>query len=76
MRNRARRPKSPGYSVIDFYAHWNVANHVRLKAGVTNLANRKYWAMGDVPLLASSAASLDRYTSPGRSLSAAVSFDW
>lgn len=68
--------QSPGYSVVDFYAHWNVANHVRLNAGVSNLANRKYWAMGDVPLLASNTASLDRYTSPGRSLSASVSFDW
>ena len=68
--------QSPGYSVIDFYAHWNVAARARLNVGVSNLANRKYWAAGDVPLLASNAASVDRYTAPGRSLSASVSFDW
>jgi hemoglobin/transferrin/lactoferrin receptor protein len=68
--------QSPGYSVLDLYAHWTVAEQLRLNVGVTNMADRTYWAAGDIPLVASTSSTLDRYTAPGRSLSASVSFDW
>ena len=68
--------QSPGYGVFDLYAHWRVAEQLRLDIGIANLGDRKYWAAGDIPLASSTSATLDRYTAPGRSLSASVSFDW
>ena len=68
--------QSPGYGVFDLYAHWKLAEQLRLDIGIANLGDRKYWAAGDIPLASSTSATLDRYTAPGRSLSASVSFDW
>ena len=68
--------QSPGYGVFDLYAHWRVAEQLRLDIGIANLGDRKYWAAGDIPLASSTSATLDRYTASGRSLSASVSFDW
>lgn len=53
-----------------------MAEQLRLDIGIANLGDRKYWAAGDIPLASSTSATLDRYTAPGRSLSASVSFDW
>ncbi len=68
--------QSPGYGVFDLYAHWKLAEQLRLDIGIANLGDRKYWAAGDIPLASSTSATLDRYTASGRSLSASVSFDW
>ena len=68
--------QSPGYGVLDLYAHWSPTPQLRFNLGLTNLADRRYWASGGVPLAASTSALLDRYSSPGRALSASVSFDW
>ena len=68
--------QSPGYGVFDLYAHWKLAGQLKLDVGIANVADRKYWATGDIPLVSSASATLDRYTAPGRSLSASVSFDW
>lgn len=68
--------ESSGYGVFDLYAHWNIAEQLRLNVGIANLADRRYWAAGDIPLVAETSRTLDRYTAPGRSLSASVSFDW
>ena len=68
--------QSPGYGVFDLYAHWKLAEQLRLNIGIANLGDRKYWAAGGIPLASSTSATLDRYTASGRSLSASVSFDW
>lgn len=68
--------QSPGYGVFDLYAHWKLAEQLRLNIGIANLGDRKYWAAGGIPLASSTSATLDRYTAPGRSLSVSVSFDW
>jgi hemoglobin/transferrin/lactoferrin receptor protein len=68
--------QSPGYGVFDLYAHWNVAEQLKLNVGIANLVNRKYWGAGDIPLVSSGSATLDRYTAPGRSVSASISLDW
>ena len=68
--------QSPGYGVLDLYAHWNIAEQLKLNVGIANLAGRKYWAAGDIPLVSSASATLDRYSAPGRSLSASISFGW
>lgn len=67
---------SPGYGVFDLYAHWSLGSRVQLNVGLRNLANRKYWASGDVPLADAASAALDRYTAPGRSLSASLQVAW
>lgn len=65
-----------GYGVVDLYAHWNFAPGATFNVGVFNLADRKYSDAGDVPLVDNSSATLDRYTSPGRTLSASLSVEW
>lgn len=67
---------SPGYGVLDLYAHWKIVEQLKLNVGIANLADRRYWATGDIALVSSASATLDRYTAPGRSLSASISFDW
>lgn len=65
-----------GYGVIDLLAHWSFAPGAKLNLGVFNLTDRTYWQSGDVPAVAAASRTLDRYTSPGRNLSASVAFQW
>ncbi|TKR30814.1 TonB-dependent hemoglobin/transferrin/lactoferrin family receptor [Luteimonas gilva] len=69
---------TPGYGVLDLLAHWNFAPGAKLNVGVFNLADRKYWEGGDLPdgIALASLGALDRYTSPGRSLSVSVAVNW
>ena len=68
---------TPGYGVFDLLAHWNFAPGATVNAGVFNLADRKYWDTGELPLgtLAAS-GTLDRYTAPGRNLGVSLSVNW
>lgn len=73
--------QSPGYGVFDLYTHWQLGSGARLNLGVTNLADRKYWANGDIPLgenplSNANDSNVDRYTAPGRALSASITLDW
>ncbi len=68
--------QSPGYGVVDLYAHWQVRSGLTLNVGVTNLGNRNYWAAGSIPLMSSSSNVLDRYSAPGRAVSASIRLDW
>lgn len=66
-----------GYAVFDLLAHWRFPDtSVRLNVGVFNLGDEKYTDWADVPGVASSSRTLDRYTRPGRSFAASVSVDW
>ena len=65
-----------GYGVLDLYAHWEFAPGARFNVGIFNLADRKYSEAGDVPVVGGASATLDRYTSPGRNLSASLSVNW
>lgn len=66
-----------GYAVFDLLAHWRFADTgVRLNLGVFNLADKTYTDWADVPGVASSSQTLDRYTRAGRSFAASVSVDW
>lgn len=62
-----------GYGVFDLFAHWAFAPGARFDVGVFNLADRKYFEAGDVSL---SSAAIDRYTAPGRNLSASLTLQW
>ncbi len=68
--------ESPGHALLDLYAHWTFAPGARLDAGVFNLADRKVWQTGLVPLVAETSAVLDRYTAPGRNLAVSLSVDF
>lgn len=68
--------ESPGYAVLDLYAHWAFAPGTRLNAGVFNLADRKIWQAGAVPLIATTSTTRDRHTAPGRNLSLSLSVDF
>ena len=65
-----------GYAVFDAYAHWNFAPGARIDLGLLNLADRKYGYAGDVPLVGSTSATLDRFTAPGRSVAVSVAVAW
>ena len=65
-----------GYGVLDLYAHWEFAPGARFNVGIFNLADRKYSEAGDVPVVGDASTTLDRYTSPGRNLSASFSVNW
>ncbi len=68
--------RTPGHAVFDLYAHWNFAPGLRLNAGLRNLADRRYWAAGDLPLATATSGVLDRFTSPGRSVAASLSVEF
>lgn len=68
--------ESGGYGVLDLYAHWSPTPGLRVDAGVFNLGDRKYFYTGDLPLVGSTSATLDRYTAPGRNVSVSLSVHW
>ena len=68
--------KAPGHAVIDLYAHWDFAPGATLNAGVFNLADRKYWDAGALPLVGDGSLTVDRYTAPGRNVALSVAVEW
>lgn len=80
--DRKRRVSDPdyyrqaGYGVLDLYAHWNFAPGAKFNVGVFNLADRRYIDAGDMTLVATGSTTLDRYTAPGRTLSASLAVSW
>ncbi|MBP6797482.1 MAG: TonB-dependent hemoglobin/transferrin/lactoferrin family receptor [Luteimonas sp.] len=79
---RQKRPASatqyvpPGYGVLDLYAHWSFAPGAKVNIGLLNLTDKTWTDWADVNGVSASSRVLDRFTRPGRSLSASVSFDW
>lgn len=67
---------APGHAVLDLLAHWQIGDRTRLNLGLFNLADRRYWDAASVGGLAATSPVLDRYTRPGRSVSASVAVDW
>ena len=68
--------ESPGHAVLDLYAHWNFAPGARVDVGVFNLADRKYWSAGALPLVSDGSATLDRYSAAGRNFAVDFSVEW
>lgn len=63
---------APGYGVFDLLYELEFAQRARLNVGLFNLADRRYWDWAAVPQVAANSAVLDRYTAPGRYLSAQI----
>ncbi|WP_162846668.1 TonB-dependent hemoglobin/transferrin/lactoferrin family receptor [Corticibacter populi] len=58
----------PGATVLDLTAYWNISRNVTWRAGIYNLADRKYWDYASVRDLAASATGdIERQARPGRS---------
>lgn len=65
-----------GYGALDLLAHWRFAGNAKVNVGVFNLTDRKYTDWADVNGVAASSRVLDRYTRPGRTLSASLTLAW
>lgn len=68
--------ESPGHAVLDLYAHWEFAPGARLDLGVRNLADRRYWSAGTLPLVSDQSGTIDRYSAAGRSYAVNFAVSW
>ncbi|UXI67572.1 TonB-dependent hemoglobin/transferrin/lactoferrin family receptor [Tahibacter amnicola] len=57
--------RTPGWSTIDSYVRYTPVERLSLHAGITNLADRRYWSWNDVRGLPAH-ATIDRLSAPGR----------
>ncbi len=57
---------TPSATTLDLSAQWRIRPDLRLMAGIHNLTDRKYWNWSDVNGVASTQATLDAWTQPGR----------
>lgn len=66
-----------GYGVLDLMGHWEFAPGARFNVGVFNLADRNYidWS-GITSTLAAGSTVIDRFSNPGRTVSASLSVSW
>lgn len=67
--------RTPGYAVFDLTAHWTPAKNTELTVGLFNLGDRRYLLWNDVAGALETGrdgAILDRYSQPGRFLSASI----
>jgi hemoglobin/transferrin/lactoferrin receptor protein len=66
--------KTPGYGVVDLTGWWQPesAPNLKLRAGVFNIFDEKYWNALDIP--DSSTLPKDYYTAPGRSFRLAMDY--
>lgn len=67
---------APGHAVFDWLVDIDLAEGLRLNAGLFNLFDRKHFEAGALPLLAADSGNADRYTAPGRTLVFSVRVDW
>lgn len=61
---------APGHAAFDLIAQWRPAAEVTLNVGVFNLADKRSWDWADVRGRPANDPAIDRFTSPGRNLSA------
>ncbi|WP_300618430.1 TonB-dependent hemoglobin/transferrin/lactoferrin family receptor [Dokdonella sp.] len=59
---------APGYDTLDAYARWKPHERVELFGALTNLTDRRYWNWSSVSAIPYSAATIDRYSEPGRAV--------
>jgi hemoglobin/transferrin/lactoferrin receptor protein len=63
---------APGYDVLDLLAHVALGERTTLRFGIGNLTDETYWEWSDVRGRPSGDPVIDRYSRPGRSLSASI----
>lgn len=66
-----------GYGVLDLMGHWAFAPGARLNIGVFNLTDRNYIDYAAITTaLAANSRVIDRFSNPGRSVSASLAVSW
>lgn len=66
-----------GYGVLDLMAHWDFAPGAKINVGVFNLGDRRYIDYsGITSSLVSTSSVADRFTNPGRTVSASLAVSW
>ena len=66
-----------GYGVLDLMAHWDFAPGAKINVGVFNLGDRRYIDYsGITSSLVSTSSVADRFTNPGRAVSASLAVSW
>ncbi|CAN7181487.1 TonB-dependent hemoglobin/transferrin/lactoferrin family receptor [Phenylobacterium sp. LjRoot225] len=60
------------FTLLDATAYWNLTPTVKLRAGVFNITDKKYWWWSDVRGLAQTSTILDAYSQPGRNLAVSL----
>jgi hemoglobin/transferrin/lactoferrin receptor protein len=63
-------------SVVDLYGYLRIADSAQLTLGLLNATDRKYWLWSDVRGVTAASTSRDRFTQPGRHLSASLKIDF
>jgi len=58
-----------GYGLLDLTAFVNFGPRLRMRAGVFNIGDKKYWEWGNLHGLAATDPAADFYTAPGRNAS-------
>jgi hemoglobin/transferrin/lactoferrin receptor protein len=68
---------APSYQLLDLTATARLPGNLDLRLALLNLTDETYWQWADIRGgLAASSAVLDRFTSPGRSISVALARRW
>ncbi len=62
------------YQLYDMTAHVALGQHLTLRGGIFNLADKKYWVWDDVRGLNIQGDGLDRYTQPGRNFGVSAQY--
>jgi hemoglobin/transferrin/lactoferrin receptor protein len=67
----------PGdWLTLDLVGELKLGGHLRLNAGIYNLTDESYWEWSDVRGRPASDGAIERYTRPGRSLSASLKVEF
>ncbi len=66
--------EAPGYLTLDLLAGWQIGDSTRLRLGLFNLTDRKYWAWSTVRGRSATDPGLERFTQPG--FNAGVNLTW
>jgi hemoglobin/transferrin/lactoferrin receptor protein len=67
---------APGYTTFDLLSNFRFGESVQLNVAVFNLTDKTYWHWADVRGRFASDTALDRFTRPGRMLSANLKLEW
>ncbi len=67
---------APGYEVLDLLAYVGLGDRTTLRLGLSNLTDETYWEWSDVRGRPAGDPVIDRYSRPGRAVSASVNFQF
>ena len=66
----------PAYQIVDLVGFVSVTEALRLRFGLLNLADAKYFEWWNVRNRPADDPFIDRYSSPGRSVITSLAYDW